>query len=469
MTGVVKSVGKYALLAGTALALSMSAASAASLTKAGMDKRVADLEREVTLLKNQMKTTMMAKPAEKNVQSGNSRVKVTLYGQVNRAIRFANTGAETEITSVDNDGSSSRLGVRAVGKASPNLTIGALHELEWQENARSGTNEGSTGKTRVRARHVDMWLDHKSLGKLSMGHGSIAGDAGGLYDLSGVGFVYGFAGANGTDGVKADASVKVATPGDANAGGGLDTVAVRGKARGFRPFNFFGARENRIRYDLPSMMGARLGLSYNENKGWSTGLTYAGAPAGAKNFTALFASGYRKNDDGSTAWAVSGGIKHNSSGFNVNGSYDTDGEEDDDGAQNSQWGVTLGWSGKLNDSGATAVGVGFNQSSDGLHGSASQYWVAIVQKIDAAAADVYAGVSFDSGSVTHPVSAAEGLAEDRPANVGEGETALAAKASPCYSADADNDGQYIKAAAGTTCEVARDGVFVFLVGARLKF
>ena len=50
MTGVVKSVGKYALLAGTALALSMSAASAASMAKAGMDKRVADLEREVTLL-----------------------------------------------------------------------------------------------------------------------------------------------------------------------------------------------------------------------------------------------------------------------------------------------------------------------------------------------------------------------------------------------------------------------------------
>ena len=464
MTGVVKSVGKYALLAGTALALSISVASAASLTKAGMDKRVADLEREVTLLKNQMKSAMMAKPADKNIQSGNSRVKVTLYGQVNRAIRFANTGDETEITSVDNDGSSSRLGVRAVGKASPNLTIGALHELEWQENARSSTGAQNDGaNVRVRQRHVDLWLDHKSLGKLSMGHGSIAGDAGGLYDLSGVGFVYGFAGANGTDGVKADASVKVATAG---ADGGLDTVSVRGKARGFRPFNFFGARENRIRYDLPSMMGARLGLSYNENKGWSTGLTYAGAPAGAKNFTALFASGYRKRDDSSTAWAVSGGIKHNSSGFNVNGSYDTDGEEDDDGAQSSQWGVTLGWSGKINDSGATAVGVGFNRSSDGLQGSASQYWVAIVQKIDAAAADVYAGVSFDSGSVTHTVSAAEGATEAIDANSPGGP--LTPVASPCYSAS-ETEGEYVKAAAGAQCEVDRDGVFIFLVGARLKF
>ena len=39
------------------------------------------------------------------VQSGNSRVKVTIYGRVNRAIRFASTRATVvEITSVDNDG-----------------------------------------------------------------------------------------------------------------------------------------------------------------------------------------------------------------------------------------------------------------------------------------------------------------------------------------------------------------------------
>ena len=158
---------------------------------------------------------MMAKPADKNIQSGNSRVKVTIYGQVNRAIRFANTGDNTEITSVDNDGSSSRIGIRAAGKANANLSVGALHELEWQENRRSGTGEEigpGVANSRVRARHVDLWLDHKEIGKLSMGHGSIAGDAAGLYELTGVSFVYGFAGANGTDGTLADASVKVLTP-----------------------------------------------------------------------------------------------------------------------------------------------------------------------------------------------------------------------------------------------------------------
>ena len=284
-----------------------------------------------------MKSAMMAKPADKNIQSGNSRVKVTIYGQVNRAIRFANTGDNTEITSVDNDGSSSRIGIRATGKANPNLSVGALHELEWQENRRSGTGEEigpGVANSRVRARHVDLWLDHKEIGKLSMGHGSIAGDAAGLYELTGVSFVYGFAGANGTDGTLADASVKVASrppvPETNAAAGTESTVDVRGKARGFRPFNFFGARENRIRYDTPSLMGARASMSYNEAQSWSVGLTYAGKPPGTKDFTVLFAAGYRKNPDAykdsmgmavgdKTAFAVSGGIKH-SSGFNINGS-----------------------------------------------------------------------------------------------------------------------------------------------------
>ena len=427
MTGVVKSVGKYALLAGSALALSISAASAASMAKAGMDKRVADLEREVTLLKNQMKSAMMAKPADKAIQSGNSRVKVTIYGQVNRAIRFASTGDETEITSVDNDGSSSRIGIRAVGKANPNLTIGALHELEWQENRRSGTDEGNTGNTRVRARHVDLWLDHKDIGKVSMGHGSIAGDAGGLYELTGVSFVYGFAGANGTDGTMAD-----------SAGGK--------QARGFRPFNFFGARENRIRYDTPSMGGARFSASYGEMKGWSVGLTYAGAPPGVKNFSILFASGYRERDDGTTAYAVSGGMKH-ASGFNVNAHYDSDGEVTGD-TQNSQWGVSAGWSGKVNDAGATAIGVGYNRSTDGMDGVSDQYWAAIVQKVDAAAADVYAGVSYDSGTYTMMEMV-----------TGTGNSATNDQA--CGS-DANS-------AMAMSCEGEREGVINFLVGVRLKF
>ncbi|MYI48368.1 MAG: hypothetical protein F4114_04675 [Rhodospirillaceae bacterium] len=318
-----------------------------------------------------------------------------------------------------------------------------------------------------------------------MGHGSIAGDASGLYELTGVSFVYGIAGANGTDGTKADASVKV-TAGGADAD--VETMEATGKPRGFRPFNFFGARENRIRYDTPSLMGARASVSYNESKSWSVGLSYAGKPPGTKDFTVLFAAGYRKNPDGykdskgmavgdKTAWAVSGGVKH-ASGFNINASYDSDGEDGPMGStvagfKNSQWGVSGGWSGKVNDAGGTSIGIGYNRSADGIHGKSQQYWAAIVQKIDSAAADVYAGLSYDSGTVTHVVSAAEALAANRVAVIStDPATAdvsrLDTKATPCYMAGT-TDGQYIRAAQGDTCEIDRKGVFNFVAGVRLKF
>ena len=431
---------------------------------------------------------MMAKPADKNIQSGNSRVKVTIYGQVNRAVRFANTGDNTEITSVDNDGSGSRIGVRAVGKANANLSVGSLTEFEWRDNARSGTNAGNDGGVGIRTRHVDLWLDHKDIGKLSMGHGSMAGDAAGLYELTGVSFVYGFAGANGTDGTKADASVKVitggtqfptdgTTPDAAGTEGEETTMEATGKARGFRPFNFFGARENRIMYVTPSLMGARVRLSYGENKSWSAGLRYIGKPPGTKDFTVALFAGYRKNPNGhgegveKSAYAVSGGIKH-SSGFNLNGSYDTDGEDSPMGAKHMQWGVSGGWSGKVNDAGGTSIGIGYNRSSDGQHGKAQQYWAAINQSIDAGAADVYAGISYDSGSVTHTVSEAEALAANRGPTAATAEAdaipRLATKATPCYTAGT-TDGNFIRGAAGDTCEIDRKGVFNFVVGVRLKF
>ncbi|MXW92792.1 MAG: porin [Rhodospirillaceae bacterium] len=426
---------------------------------------------EITLLKSQMKSAMMAKPADKNIQSGNSRVKVTIYGQVNRAIRFASTGDETEITSIDNDGSSSRIGIRAVGKANPNLTIGALHELEWQENRRSGTDLSSDGgPARVRARHVDLWLDHKDMGQIWMGHGSIAGDAGGLFELTGVSFVYGFAGANGTDGTKAAPDYMMKSSAGSALGEMTETAATNPAARGFRPFNFFGARENRIMYVTPSLMGLRIRASYGEKNSWSVGARYVGSPGGAKDFTVLFAAGYRKNsvDMGApvdSAYAVSGGIKH-SSGFNISGSYDTDGKERANGSKMSQWGVSTGWSGKANDIGGTSVGIGYNRSSDGLEATSQQYWVAMNQKIDAAAADVYAGISYDTGTVTHTVMH---MHDDSGSNTDALTDAGDTIDRTCGNIANDADADALLASNGTTCEVNRKGVFNFVVGVRLKF
>ena len=135
-------------------------------------------------------------------------------------------------------------------------------------------------------------------------------------------------------------------------------------------------------------------------------------------------------------------------------------------------GLSAGWSARSR-AGGTSIGLGYNRSTDGLEASAQQYWVAIVQKIDASAADVYAGVSYDSGSVTHTVSAAEAsntyAAAVAPTSATDrGSAEVIPAATPCYYAG-DTAGQFARAAAGDTCEVERDGVLNFLVGVRLKF
>ena len=192
-------------------------------------------------------------------------MKVTIYGQVNKAFRLSSSDGETTTQVVDNDASSSRLGILAGGAINPNLSIGALHELEWQENRRSGTKASNDGaNSRLRSRHVDLWLTHKDLGTLSLGKGSIAGGLAHFFSLSGIGNAFHFGQPNGHD----------ATAGPAYTFGG-----------------FFGARQNRIRYDTPSLMGLSLAASLNENQGWSLQAHYSGAPPGIKNFNTLMRAG----------------------------------------------------------------------------------------------------------------------------------------------------------------------------------
>ncbi len=335
----------------------------------------------------------MAKPADKNIQSGNSRVKVTIYGQVNTAFRVMSTGGESHYHTVSNDGSSPRIGIRAVGQINKNVSIVGWHELEWQYNRRSATgNDGvdggeivnRDGNERLRARHVDLSLSHKELGTVSIGKGSIAGDAADLYSLSGTQYVFGFGGPSGADG---------------GFGGG--------HTRNWTSTAFFGARQNRIRYQTPRVAGAMLEASINEDDGMSLGALYSGAPPGVKDFRILLRAGYRtdpnKHSDGAEedkgrvdSWGVSGGIAH-SSGLSLSGSYATSSEEGAAGDDPFKWNIEAGWAGKLTDMGKTNITVGYGYYDNNMQ-EADYYYVAVNQAIDSAAADVYAGAGADSGT-----------------------------------------------------------------------
>ena len=313
---------------------------------------------------------------------------------------------------VDNDGSSSRIGIRAVGQIDKDMAIVGWHEVEWQYNRRSALNSATGGNNeRLRARHVDLSISHKNAGSIHIGKGSIAADAADLISLGGVGYVFGTAG-HAADGTTASR--------------GSET----GVSRGWRTFKFFGARENRIMYVTPGIMGASIRVSYSANDSFSAGLRYGGTPMG-KDLRVMLWAGYRQDPNeqvggsgnADTTWGLSAGVAHGPSGINVSGNYSTQ-QAAGSSAEPYAWFAELGWSGKLISYGKSAVAIGFGKFNDGMYLDSQQVWAAMNQSLNAAAADVYAGIAMDSG-------------------------------------DAAN-------AAGDASE-ARDDVIIFITGARVKF
>ena len=239
------------------------------------------------------------------------------------------------------------------------------------------------GNSRLRARHVDLQIKHKDAGQIHIGQGSIAGDAADLISLGGVGHVFG------TAGMAADGTT---------ASQGSDT----GVSRGWRTFKFFGARENRIMYVTPSLMGASIRLSYGQNDSFSAGLRYGGSPMG-KGLRVMLWAGYRQDPNeqtggsgnADTAWGLSAGVAHAASGISVSANYNTQ-ETAGSNAKPYAWFAEVGWAGKLVDYGKTQVAVGYHYGTDGAGTEGNQIWAAVNQNLDAAASDVYTGLALDS-------------------------------------------------------------------------
>lgn len=227
----------------------------------------------------------------------------------------------------------------------------------------------------------------------------------------------------------------------------------------------------------------------NQHNSISFGALYSSTLPGTKDFRALLRAGYRSdpNEDDMdservTAWGVSGGVGH-SSGFTVSGSYGTSSEKGKD-VRPYKWNAEVGWAGKVNDMGKTNVTVGYGHYNDGMYGEAKYYYFAINQAIDSAAADVYFGVSNDTGTMTHTVKYtnnqvyALNTANGKNEQPALDETALgtadnftaddACGAVPAADPAAITGAEHL-AHNGSKCSVKRDGVLVILAGVRIKF
>jgi hypothetical protein len=172
------------------------------------------------------------------------------YGQINKGLLVFDDGGSTlGYFPVDNDNSSSRIGIRLYGTTGAGSSLGG--NLEWQWTPYSTTNVNQLNRDEFDwdanlLRKAEVYLTSEDLGKLWLGQGSMASDGTAEADLSGTSVVgYSLV------------SDMAGGPFFRMEDGLLSTVKVKDAFT-----NFDGlSRKLRVRYDTPSFDGFSLATS----------------------------------------------------------------------------------------------------------------------------------------------------------------------------------------------------------------
>ena len=227
-------------------------------------KTLEQLQGEVEMLKGQTAaaTVKAATDSPAAVKAGNPKGSVKLYGQVNKAVLYSNDGENGDVYLVDNDNSSTRVGLEGTIKPNEKYTIGTRIEVEYQTNPSNLVNQEDKRVEDIgfQKRHLDLWVDANTYGKFSLGYGSTASDGTSEMDLSGTGVV----------GYSAIADM---------AGGQLfydkntNTLSDTPINAAFSNMDGLG-REERIRYDSPSFSGFVGSASYVAEGGGDLAVRY---------------------------------------------------------------------------------------------------------------------------------------------------------------------------------------------------
>lgn len=415
-TGV-RMAARAALLGGTALAVVLSAGGPArAQTGAELQSKIEALESENRMMKEQLRQVQeqidtVAKTAPqkpvKMVSSGNEDVSLKISGQVNRAVLIGDDGQTGFISHVDNDSSSTRIRFDGAAKVDDDLTVKSRVEVQLEINSSASdpggvglqTNTGGAGGFGARKAYIA--FNSKTFGELTLGQESVATDGINEADLSGTSVILNseaedFAGgvsfSNSANGVNTGININASFDNFDGAGGNADRMSV-------------------VRYESPKFVGFQLIGSHgvepgSDDESIDVALRYGGKFWDTKVEAAV---GYANGDQSRAGSTVdqnyvggSVGLLHEPTGLNVHysqGKVAFTGNNDNTPGP-SFWYVKGGWQGKIWSMGKTAVSIDYGQYVDddgiavgGRHDNFGQaYGIGLVQKIDKAATELYAGV-----------------------------------------------------------------------------
>ena len=179
---------------------------------------------------------------------------ITLYGQVNKGVLWADDGFQDKTYAfVDNDNSSTRFGLKSTSDLGAGWNFKTKFEFQWEKKSTANINaldpNDRTYEFRddTAIRHIDFSIGHKKYGTFSAGQGSMASDGAADIDLSGT---------------------KVAITDPEKTAGGLEffdnlTGAYNTSREIKDDFdNLDASRRMRLRYDSPELNGFTLSAAY---------------------------------------------------------------------------------------------------------------------------------------------------------------------------------------------------------------
>ena len=333
------------------------------------------------------------------VRKGNKKVKVELYGRVNRVINFWNDGAESNVYSLNSSYNTDRFGIRGKGKISDDWSSGFVIEIEDTGNQSRFVNQfnDNTDNGLLRVRKSAISLESKTYGKVWLGLQEMAKDnitkdtivIKGLDQTMHADFYMNWSFFLRQKGFNNAEAFSSSTPRFQDIGRCYSTSSSAFDC---------STRRNEVRYDTPEWWGFIGSASWGEDDIWSASLRFQkewdnwkiGAGYAYEGFTdelvnngggGVFFQGFKRDFK---EWAGSASVIHKPTGLFV-WAANSNSENDDIGAEGvftgkappvmHAWDIAGGisrefvWNGVGPGSlGATTIWGGYTQDQDGLGG-----------------------------------------------------------------------------------------------------
>lgn len=316
----------------------------------------------------------LSSPSPAFVKSGNDRVKLSVSGELNRAINVIGDGGRAKLYHVDNDADNTK--IRFTGNAIINddLTIASRLEFAMTADESSQVSQRNQAPGNyIDAKYAEVSLESKTFGKISFGKGDTASYNSATVDLSK------------TD-VVLYSSISDIAGGilfrDKN--GALSTTTV---ANAFNACNGLNT-QSRLRYDTPSLLGFVLSGSLVSGQRSDLALTWGGEGYGFQA-AAAFGLANPKLEGVSLQYDGSCSVLHTATGLNLTlagGLMDYKSQKDGTNLY-----AKLGWLASLTSLGQTAFGVDYTRSRDMAANGDRGYSVgaAVVQAFEKYSTELY--------------------------------------------------------------------------------